>query len=588
MMIETTKWMLVPEPISKRERLAGFTRIQLRVLNPILILLACFDQAVLAELSTAAAALPLTTSPRESVLLLGDHTVTRTAGLTQRFFPAQKHSANPVMRQTENWEGVGPYVWGNRLMQDEGTGLFLLWYIAYDYAGNFYRWGYATSPDGIAWTKPNLGIERYADAPATNLLALGPHPEKGTRSIARDPRPETPAERRYLGVRFTYDGEFISFSPDGIHWKEHALSPSWHVPSDIIHVMWDDRRNQFVAYYKLWELVGTEVTPTGEEKPFLAHMPTFTNTKLPDNKESFEGPVIHFRPNAAAEVRNKKFVLRAAGQGKDDGGGTSLSGSWTAKRVQAWASSDDGINWHNEHVVLRADDKDPPTSNIQYMFVIQHGGYYLGFITMHDESGYFRQQLAWSADGLKWHRPWREPWLDVGPEGAFDAGMVLGPADPIVSEREMWFPYGGFPILHDTTETNWKSAIGLAITRLDGFAAWKAGADAGELITQPFQCNGDRLFVNADAHGGSLTVEVRDAIGKPIEGFEAASCRPITTDTLANNDDGWIDWTTEANLARLKDQPIQLKFRLQNTSLYSFRVADENTVKLRTPRATTR
>ena len=103
-----------------------------------------------------------------------------------------------------------------------------------------------------------------AASPRRNLLPLGPHPEKGTRSIARDPRPETPPERRYLGVRFTYDGELVSFSPDGLKWVEHPKNPVWHVPSDIIHVMWDDRRNAFVAYYKLWELAGTEILPDGQ------------------------------------------------------------------------------------------------------------------------------------------------------------------------------------------------------------------------------------------------------------------------------------------------------------------------------------
>jgi hypothetical protein len=164
-------------------------------------------------------------------------------------------------------------------------------------------------------------------------------------------------------------------------------------------------------------------------------------------------------------------VLRSANQGTDDGGGTSLSGAWTAKRVQAWASSHDGIHWENEQVILRADEQDPPTSNIQYMFVMQYGAYYLGFITMHDESGSFREQFAWSSDGINWRRPWREPWLDVGPKGAFDRGMVTGPADPIINEREMWFPYGGFPIRHDTTDHSWKSHIGLATMRLDGFSA---------------------------------------------------------------------------------------------------------------------
>lgn len=531
---------------------------------------------------------PLVADTREGILLLDDHAVASTTNLTQHYFPAGRHPANPVMERTEKWEGVGPYVWGNRLMQDPQTGLFRLWYIAYDFAGNFYRWGYATSPDGVAWTKPNLGVEQYGGAPATNLLPLGEHPEKGTRSIARDPRPQTPADRRYLGVRFTYDGEFISFSPDGIKWKEHPSSPSWHVPSDIIHVMWDQRRNCFTAYYKLWELSGTEIMPSGEEKPFLAYMPTFTNTKLSEDKESFEGPVVHFKPDAPAEVKTEKFVLRSMSQGNDDGGGTSLSGAWSAKRVQAWAQSDDGLHWRGEQIVLRADEKDPPTSNIQYMFVMQRGGYYLAFITLHDEAGHFRIQLAHSADGISWKRPWREPWLDVGAEGAFDMGMVLGPADPIINEREMWFPYGGFPIRHDTRETNWKSAIGLATTRLDGFACWRAGAKPGELTTQPFRCEGDRLFVNADAsRGGSVAVEVLDENGKPFDGFDAKACRAIDSDTLAAGADGWARWASQNDLKALQGKTIRLRFVLENADLFAFRVADEKTDKLPVPRATT-
>jgi len=524
--------------------------------------------------------------PGESVLLLGEPTVARTRNLTQKFYPARKHPANPVMRRTEKWEGVGPYLWGSRLMQDEKAGELRMWYIAYDYAGNFYRWGYATSKDALHWTKPDLGVEKFGAAPATNLLPLGAHPEKGTRSIARDPRPETPADRRYLGVRFTYDGEFVSFTPDGIAWKEHPLSPSWFVPSDIIHVMWDERRNRFTAYYKLWELAGTEAS--GEDKPFLAYMPTFTNTKLADGKESFDGPVIHFKPNAAAEVKTEKFVLRALNQGKDDGGGTSLSGAWTAKRVQAWAESDDGIHWRNEQLVLRADKEDPPTANIQFMHVIQQGGYYIGFITMHDEAGHFRTQLTWSGDGLRWNRPWREPWLDIGTGDDFDRGMVTGPVDPIFWEKEMWFPYGGFPIRHDTQQTDWVSAIGIATLRMDGFAAWEAGAESGELVTQPFRCNGDRLFINAQAQEGSLRVEVLDENGNPLEGFEARSGHVVTTDTLAKENDGWIRWTKEPDLRRVQGKQIQLRFTMQNARLYSFRVADERSMKLPVPRATTR
>ena len=545
---------------------------------------------ILAEFASVQASEPMiTATPSESTLLLGDPTVAHTSHLTQRFFSAQRHLANPVMRRVEPWEGVGPYLWGSRLIQDQSTRQLRLWYIAFCPADNHYRWGYATSSNGLEWTRPDLRVERFGDELARNCLPLGPHPEKGTRSIARDPRPETPSHRRYLGVRFTYEGEFVSFSPDGIAWMEYPLNPVWHVPSDIIHVMWDDRRQRFIAFYKVWELVGREVRPGGpaEGTPFTAHMPTFTPNDLGNGTTQFEGPCITFHPPGTAEVAQRRFVLRTGQQGADDGGGTSLSGEWKAKRVQAFAESKDGIHWTNEQIVLRADEHDPPTANIQFLFVIPYGGYYLGFMTMHDEGGHFRIQFAWSDDCLSWKRSSRSPWLDVGPQGSFDSGMVLGPADPIIWEREMWFPYGGFPIRHDTKETDWESAIGLATMRLDGFAAWEAGDETGELVTQPFRCNGNRLFVNADAKGGSIAVEVLDDNGAAVNGFETKSCRLVTTDTLATEGNGWISWATEESLVRVEGQQIQLKFTLQNARLYSFRIADENTVKLSVPRATT-
>lgn len=520
----------------------------------------------------------------ESVLLLDEHTVAQTRNVTQRFFSAEKHPANPVMRRTEKWEGIGPYIWGNRLLQNDKTGELRLWYIAYDFNGNFYRWGYANSKDGLHWNKPDLGVERLGKELTRNCLPLGPHPEKGTRSIARDPRPETPSHRRYLGVRFTYDGEFVSFSPDGIAWLEYPLNPAWFVPSDIIHVMWDKKRNCFTAYYKIWEISGTLASSNAPAQPFVGHMPWYNLKKL-NGTAQFDGPLVLFRTNAPAEVRKTNFVLRAENQGADDGGGASLSGAWTAKRVQCWAQSDDGIHWRNEQIVLKADDRDPPTSNIQFMFVMNYGAYYLGFLTMHDESGAFRIQLAWSADGLHWNRPWREPWLNIGQEGSFDCGMVLGPADPISFEREMWFPYGGFPIRHDSPRTDYDAAIGLATMRLDGFSAWEAKADDGELITQPFRCEGDRLFINADAHGGSIQVEVLEN-GIPIRGFEARSCRIVASDTLTKPEAGWVQWKNRKSLRGLAGKTLQLRFVLHHARLFSFRLADERAMHLPSPRAT--
>ena len=150
----------------------------------------------------------------------------------------------------------------------------------------------------------------------------------------------------------------------------------------------------------------------------------------------------------------------------------------------------------------------------------------------------------------------------------------------------MWFPYGGFPIRHDTSDQNWQSAIGLATTRLDGFAAWRAGAEKGELTTQPFACVGDRLFVNADASRGSVAIEVLDESGVVVKGLEADACRPIKTDTLAQGADGWVHWNANDNLKAVRGKKIRLRFILKDADLFSFRIANAETMRLPVPRAT--
>jgi hypothetical protein len=532
--------------------------------------------------------IPLNLNPRESVLLLDDHTVAKTSNLRQEFYRAEKFTGPPALRRSEPWEGVGPYVWGTRLLQDPVSRELRLYYTAYSFQGNAYRMGVATSHDGINWTKPKLNLGQVGGAPASNWIPIGSHADKGVLSIARDPRPQTPADRQFLGIRFTYDGELISFSPDGIHWTEYSDNPVWHVPSDIIHLMWDENRSRFTAYYKVWEVRGSEVRPDGSLQPIVAYMPSFDQKQIGSNIIELSGPRISFVTNGPAIVTNSKLQLRATKQAHDDGGGSSLSGDWTGKRVQAWAESDDGIHWSNEQVVLRADERDPPTANIQYMFVIHYGAYYLGFPTLHDERGLFSIQLAWSSDGLHWNRSCRTPWLDHGPAGAFDSGMVLGPTDPVLLEREMLFPYGGFPITHDSPRQDWEAAIGLARLRLDGFSAWKADA-TGELVTQPFICNGDSLIVNADGTNGSIAAEILNQKGKPIAGFEAHNCLTLSSsgyfDSLQFPSHGQIIWRKKKDLKSLHGKTIQLRFLLNHARIFSFRIATRETLLV--PRATT-
>jgi hypothetical protein len=73
-------------------------------------------------------------------------------------------------------------------------------------------------------------------------------------------------------------------------------------------------------------------------------------------------------------------------------------------------------------------------------------------------------------------------------------------------------------------------STGLAVLRRDGFASMDAGDVQGILTTRPLVFQGRRLFVNADARGGELDVEVLGPDGKSIAPFTSANCITLRAD----------------------------------------------------------
>jgi len=511
----------------------------------------------------------------DPVLLLDDHIVARTRNCRQTFYGAFKDPANPIIRATEPWEGRGPYTWGTRLLRNPDTNQYNFYYVGYRLEDNHYRWGLAISEDGLTWTKPDLNIETFEGKPARNMLTGGLHPDKAVRSVVRDPRPECPPQECYKAIRFTYEGEYVSYSSDGRSWHEDPANPVWHVPSDMIHGMWDPQRNRFVVYYKVWEITGETPDPDSPSgyRPVKSYSPFFDHKLREDGLTEITGPMIHFHPESKAEVKDEALIVRTGNQGMDDGGGGPLTGAWHTRRVIAWAESDDWRHWQHEQIVLGCDDRDRSDANIQYMFVMHYGGYYLGFLTMHDERGHFEQQFAFSYDGINWSRPWRGNFIGLGTPDAFDSGMVLAPTDPIITDTQMLFYYGGFDIVHYAPmDAPWSSSIGRAIIRRDGFSGWQnLPGETGVIETQPLLITRDTLYINADAGTGSITVEILDETGCILKGFESESCQPIIEDTTRfQGCMAPVEWTSGATIANIKGRVVRLRFCLENATMFSF------------------
>ena len=103
--------------------------------------------------------------------------------------------------------------------------------------------------------------------------------------------------------------------------------------------------------------------------------------------------------------------------------------------------------------------------------------------------------------------------------------------------------------------------------RADGLVALSASG-SGEALTRPLEFTGTKLTLNYKAAPkGSLRVELQDATGKPLPNFTAADCQPLTSDEPTAT----IRWKNNSDLASLADQPLRLRFILNDADLFSFR-----------------
>lgn len=446
-----------------------------------------------------------------------------------------KYEGNPVLKPENDYERNRPQ---NAIALPKGGGMwwdaerkvFRLWYEA----GWCYRICYAESKDGIHWERPDLDV-----VPGTNRLL--PNQKVDSWSVFPDPEAADPNQRWKL---FVMPGGnnipgFCYTSADGIHW--------------------------------------TNKTATGD---------------IGDRTTMFYNP---FR---------RKWVFSLRGGWKDSGRArrywdaddflTGCWWDWYDERSPKWA-----VRW------LRADEKDVQTdrplenkaAQLYSFDAVAYESIMLGGFEVHwgPENHICEQhgmpkiteiQFAYSRDGFHWSRPDRRAAIraERWKSDQWDRGYVQPLSNIcVIRDEKLWFYYGAFG--GDPTRLRRSGtgpgtgngsmngmydngAMGCAYLRRDGFAGMKAER-AGELVTRPVRFSGEHLFVNVDAPAGALRAEVLDEDGKPVPGFTAAECVPVSVDSTKAR----VTWKGGATLARFRGRDVRFRFALEKGTLYSFWVS---------------
>ncbi len=456
-------------------------------------------------------------------LLMDGYVVEDLAGCRRVVHRPRRHSGNPLITGGASLDHRQTHVVSTpSVVYDRERGLYRMWangYRMYRTAGQHFGL-YYESRDGLNWTAPGLNLHEIEGLSAPNVFFTKPG---RSASIAVTELPENWRHKgRYLLAY--HSGELgrnpatlqmpgggmevrIALSQDGIHFRDQEENPIFRGQSDCENqILYNPERKVFMLY----------------RRP----------------------------PINASRIRKI-----------------------------AYSESSDLINWTQPTVILRPDELDP--FSFYGMTVAPYEGVYLGFL----ENFYYKQpydleskpakhmqidiQLAWSRDGIHWDRhPARPLFLETGPAGTYDWGMVFPPVGLIEREDRIDFYYVGREQLHVRMPGN--SHICLATLRKDGFVSIEA-PEEGFLLTRPLKHPGGRLHINAKTSAkGSVRVAVRRGDGE-LDGQWLPEWDYDRTRTFTGDSTNQVmEWSGMEDLESLKGKSIRLQFQLREAHLYSF------------------
>ena len=484
---------------------------------------------LLCLLAGAAVSWGLAASPASGLIEIGttkqlfidDYIIQSLSHAKQVLNPAVKHPGNPLLKADRPWDGS--YVGLNKIIYEEDTGLFRLWYRT---TGGFasskgadrlrpyrYDWGwengravrhkvdepygyssypddegwllcYATSRDGIHWEKPNLGKVEFNGSKDNNILPRGT-----MMPLFRDHRETDPA-KRYKTMRSEGTTpaawrkgqpkgmrQYLYYSPDGFNWTPYEGNPVFDTGDRVgrwgptSHMGWDPIR-----------------------KVYAVHMENCLHR-----------------------------------------------GCRLGKRIIGRSESLDMTQWSRDQTIMVPDDNNYPDTEFYAMPVMAYEGVYIGVPWIFRTTNTLHYpELAFSRDGIHYQRPYRQALVSLGDFGDFDESTIYV-SQPFVHGGEIRiYYYGG----------NWRGsealyekgdkagfAVGLATVKEDGFVSVDAGKiHPGELVTRLFTFEGDELYVNMEAakhNHGSGQPEIKVAIlGSDTDaagGFSMDAADPIRT-----------------------------------------------------------
>ena len=374
---------------------------------------------------------------------------------------------------------------------------------------------YAESTDGLHWTKPNLGLFEVTGTKENNVILAGMSPLSHNFSPMLDSRPGVPPAERFKALAGTQQSGLVAFvSGDGKSWRK--LQPEPVITGGAFDsqnvCFWSESEQRYLCYFRVFRNGYRRIARTTSED-FRHWTP---QVLMEYGRPSGPVPVEHLYTNQTqAYFRAPQIYVATAARFMP---GRQAISAEEAKAIQVHPSYFKDVS---DSVLLTS-----------------RGG------DRYDRT--FMEGFVRSGVGPEnWVSRTNYPVLNVVP---------TGPAEMSLYVNQNY----GQPTAH----------IRRYALRLDGFASVEAPYDGGELLTRLLTFTGKRLVVNfATSAAGSIRVEIQDAQGKPIPGFQLSEAKEL----IGNRIEHTVAWKAGDDVSRLAGQPVRLRFVMKDADLYALR-----------------
>ena len=485
--------------------------------------------------STAPADEPIALGDRRE-LFVDDYLIDSMTNVTLKLHkPARKEVA---VTFDQPWEGNGG---GYTTVFQDGD-KYRMYYHAWqipgsdpDTPGHRLVMGYAESPDGITWTKPNLGLFEYNGSKENNIVL---NDIKGTEchdlSPFVDTNPKAKPEAKYKAVGYAHSlqprGLWAFQSPDGIHWKPMQDGPVYTQGAfDTQNItFWSEQEGRYVMYYRVF-VDGVRHIERAVSDDFLH----WKREGLLDFGDG--GP-----------VRTEQFYVNQ------------IKPYYRAPHIligfpARYCERGNGVS--TDKLPEQKSRKFRGSHAARYGYAVTDSV----LITSRDGKTFRRSNEPFLQPGLRTRCNW-----SYGDN--YIAWQVVETApteDDTPREMSLYATEAYF--------TGNSSRLRRYTMRIDGFVSAHTTHTPGELVTKPFTFDGKQLSLNFGTSApGYVKVELQTADGKPIEGFTEADADVLFGDSL----DRTVSWKGKEDVSTLAGKPIRMRLVMMEADVYSWKFGE--------------